>query len=93
MLRIIYKPDILFQKVEITFTGLIPESEVQLNIFAGYRSQKQNQLSEALDELNQRFGKGTIRSAAAGSHHSWAMRQRHLSRHYTTDWHDILRLR
>lgn len=89
----IYKPGIQYQKVEVTFTGLIPESEVQLNIFAGYQSQKHNQVSTAIDELNKRFGAGTILTAAAGSQHSWAMRRRQLSRNYTTDWQDLPRLR
>lgn len=88
----VYKPGFLFQKVEITFTGLIPESEVQLQLFAGYHSEKHNQVSTAMDELNHRFGTGTIRTAAAGSQHSWAMKQNHLSRNYTTDWGEILQL-
>ncbi|HWW41302.1 Y-family DNA polymerase, partial [Pedobacter sp.] len=89
----VYTPGILFQKVEITFTGLLSEKEVQLHLFTGYKSKKYNQVANAIDDLNTRFGPGTIQTATAARQQAWAMRRKHLSRNYTTSWSDILRVR
>lgn len=48
-----------------------------------------------LDELNQRYGRGTVNLASAGvqakgERASWAMRQERRSPAYTTCWEDML---
>jgi len=50
-LKRIFVKDYKFQKVEVTATSLIPESEVQLNIFSPYNG-RNNKLSKVLDNLN-----------------------------------------
>ena len=39
-----------------------------------------------LDVINQRSGRGTLRSAAEGMEKSWQMKRQRLSPSYTTDW-------
>ena len=48
-----------------------------------------------LDELNQRYGRGTVKLASAGiqamgERASWAMRQERRSPAYTTCWDEML---
>lgn len=48
-----------------------------------------------LDELNQRYGRGTVKLASAGiqvtgERASWAMRQERRSPAYTTCWEELL---
>ena len=52
-------------------------------------------LMGVLDELNQRYGRGTLKLASAGvealgERASWAMRQERRSPAYTTCWDDML---
>ncbi len=41
---------------------------------------------EAIDSINGRHGRHTIRPLAMNYRHPWAMRQERLSRRYTTRW-------
>ena len=54
-----------------------------------------DRLMGVLDELNQRYGRGTVKLASAGiqaqaERASWAMRQERRSPAYTTCWEDML---
>ncbi|RZM17801.1 MAG: Y-family DNA polymerase, partial [Pedobacter sp.] len=66
-LKKIYMRGYLFQKVELTATGLLPESEVQLNIFSDWNGAKHDKISGLLDKLNLHYGAGTLRMAGEGS--------------------------
>ena len=92
-LKKIYLRGYLFQKVEITATGLIPETEVQLNIFSTYKGEKHNQVSKVLDQLNLHFGAGTLRLAGEGKDQKWSMKREFLRPSYTTDWNDIIKVK
>jgi DNA polymerase V len=47
---------------------------------------------QAFDQLNDRFGRGTVHLGSTGASDGprrWAMRQEHLSPQYTTRWSDL----
>ena len=49
-------------------------------------------LMEAMDQVNQRYGRGTLKLASAGAPHArklWAMKQERMSSGYTTDWEGL----
>ncbi len=87
--RMLFQPGMRYRKAGIVATGLIPESEVQLNLFTQVRP-KYSRLSSAVDRINASFGRGTLRMASEGSDTSWKMKQNFLTRHYTTRWEDIV---
>jgi DNA polymerase V len=89
----IYKPGFKFLKLEIICTGLIPESEVQLNAFSPYKGEINNKLSKMIDKLNSHYGAGTLRLATESTNKDWNMRQRYLSPQYTTNWQHIPKVR
>ena len=41
---------------------------------------------QALDGINARWGRDTLRLAAEGTAQTWQMKRTYLSPHYTTDW-------
>jgi DNA polymerase V len=43
----------------------------------------------ALDTLNQRFGRGTVKVSTQGAYSDWQMRQERKSPDYTTSWDEI----
>ncbi|WP_411273372.1 Y-family DNA polymerase [Daejeonella sp.] len=92
-LKSIFKPSYLYLKVEVYATGLIPEREVQLNLFSNYDGKRKNEVSELMDRLNNYYGKGTLILAAEGFEKKWSMRRNFLSPPYTTEWDAILRVR
>jgi len=92
-LKKIYMHGYMFQKVEVTATGLIPETEVQLNIFNEFKGVKYDQISRVLDKLNLHYGAGTLRIAGEGLAPKWAMKREFLRPSYTTDWNDIIKVK
>lgn len=91
-LKSIYDPRFQYSKVAVIATGLIPEQEVQLNLFTEWNGPKHNQVSELLDRINTYYGSGTLRLASEGFRKRWAMKRENVSPNYTTDWGDILRV-
>lgn len=55
------------------------------------QQQKHAQLMQAIDRLNQRYGRGTVGLGASGWQEQapWRMRQAHLSQRFTTAVHEI----
>ncbi|MFD0763243.1 Y-family DNA polymerase [Mucilaginibacter lutimaris] len=89
-LRAIYEPGYNYLKTGIRATGIIPAGEVQYNLFSDYDNSKQLALSNLMDEINDRYGRGKLRIAAEGYEKTWKMKQEFLSKQYTTDWQDII---
>lgn len=92
-LNMIYLEGYMYQKVEVTATGLIPETEVQLDMFNTWNGIRNDKLTNIMDSINKHYGTGTLRIASEGSTHSWTMKRKFLSPSYTSDWKDILKVR
>lgn len=85
----IYKPDFLYKKAGIMLSGILPQEQVQLNLFTCKDSTKEKLLMEAIDKINRRFGKAKIQFGAAGIEKEWKSRPSKRSPFYTTRWTDI----
>ncbi|MDN3548941.1 Y-family DNA polymerase [Mucilaginibacter aquaedulcis] len=89
-IRAIWQPGYKYLKTGVRATGIIPEGEVQYNLFSNYTHSQEQKLSSLMDEINDRYGRGTLRLAADSFERSWAMKQAYLSKQYTTSWKDIV---
>ena len=72
--------------------GLIPkDQQVQMDFFSApcLQGSRHAQLFEALDQVNKRYGKGTLFSAACGTRIEWKDQKSCLSPAYTTRWSDV----
>lgn len=88
-LKQIYKPGLPYQKAGIMLLDLQPSNRVPLDLFSALDAPtdlRSQTLLKTLDTMNERFGRGTLRSAGEGFAKPWAMRSTHKSRAYTTDW-------
>lgn len=89
-IRAIWQPGYNYLKTGIRATGIIPAGEIQYNMFSGYEHNREQKLAGLMDELNNRYGRGTIRMATEGFEKKWIMKQDYLSKQYTTNWKDIV---
>ena len=48
-----------------------------------------DRLMQALDTLNQRYGRGTVKVSTQGAHQGWQMLQERKSPNYTTCWEEM----
>lgn len=89
-IRAIWQPGYNYLKTGVRATGIIPAGEVQCNIFTGYEHSREQKLSGLIDDMNSRYGRGTVRLAAEGFERKWVMKQEYLSKQYTTNWREIV---
>ena len=80
------------QKAGVILLDLMPAGEGQGSLFTSLQPQRSAELMQALDTLNRRFGRDTVRLASSGTRRDWQMRQHRRSPYYTTDWREIVRV-
>lgn len=97
-LRRIYRSGYAFIKAGVMLLDLhsakLRQGELDLEMLEAQDCARER-LMGVLDELNQRYGRGTLKLASAGieakgERASWAMRQERRSPAYTTSWNDML---
>ena len=96
-LQAIYRPGYKYAKAGVMLLDLQPDSVVQaeLDLGDGGTMEELNEkarLMTALDTINKRFGKGTMKMASAGlagDRRVWSMKQERRTPAYTTKWADI----
>lgn len=81
-LNTIYRQGYKYQKAGVLAMDLVPEATVQLALFDGRNTAREQQLMKVLDQLNRAFGREMIRYAAQGYEQTWALRQEHLSERF-----------
>jgi DNA polymerase V len=89
-IRAIWQPGYNYLKTGVRATGIIPAGEVQYNLFSNYEHSREQKLADLIDEVNSRYGRGTLRIAAEGFERKWIMKQDYLSKQHTTSWNDII---
>jgi len=76
-----------FHKAGVLLQELQPLEQLQQHLFVSLSPQQQQRrecLMQLVDQLNARFGAGTLQWAATGLQPPWLMRRGHLSPGYTT---------
>ena len=89
LLSTVYNEREKYKKCGVILLDLIPERQELPDLFSTGMRPERKQLMQTIDALNNRFGKGTLFFAAAGTDPRWKMRSDKRSRHYTTDWDDL----
>jgi DNA polymerase V len=89
VLRRIYRPGFAYQKAGVMLSELRPKAMAQASLFVDPENDRGQRLMATLDVINQRWGRGTLRSAAEGMEKPWQMKRQRLSPSYTTDWQGL----
>jgi DNA polymerase V len=83
-----FKPGYQYKKAGIMLSDIRPASHWQGDLLE--RPPPVNEsLMQALDALNQRYGRGTVKVSTQGAYPDWQMRQERKSPHYTTSWEEM----
>jgi len=94
ILKRIYRPGYRYAKAGVMLMDLQPASREQLTLdFDDTMPDNRVRLMHAMDQLNQRYGRGTLKLASAGAPRArklWAMKQEKMSTGYTTDWRGLV---
>jgi DNA polymerase V len=86
----IFKQGFEYRKAGIILSGLAPSENLTKRLFDDERFSKQHNLMKAIDEINQKFGKDTVRFGSVKTEGEWKMKQTRKSPSYTTNWQELL---
>jgi DNA polymerase V len=84
----IYQPGYRYKKAGIVLSDISPLTHQQ-DDWLETPNATPSKLMQTLDQLNQRFGRGTVKVSTQGAYSGWQMRQERKSPNYTTDWHEV----
>ena len=94
-LRSFYQPGFQLAKAGVMLLDLVPDSQVQGELLWDEEPAEQRdrtRLMEALDQVNDRFGKRTLLLGSSGMDQgadTWGMKQVRRTPKYTTDWAEV----
>jgi DNA polymerase V len=91
-LDLIFKDGFEYMKAGVTVSDLVPEQILQQAMFDQSNRARNKLLMQAMDAVNLSMGKETIRMAVQGSKTNCRRRADHLSRNYTTNIEQILKV-
>jgi len=84
----IFKPGYQYKKAGVMLSEITPATQRQGDLLdAGPASN--DRLMQALDTLNQRYGRGTVKVSTQGAYQDWQMLQERKSPNYTTCWEEV----
>lgn len=90
-LKKIYKPGYRYKKVGVNLVGLIPDTDIQTNLFYKEEKIESPKLTKVIDELNSKYGKNKVKLATVGNREKqWALKTEHRSNRFTTQWDELL---
>jgi len=93
-LRKIYKPGYDYKKAGVILMDFQQGNALQEDLFTvNTLDDKENRLVEALDLINDKYGRNTLRLADQGLNDRHALKQEKRSRSYTTKWDEILAIK
>lgn len=85
-----YERGLLYKRAGVVLQGLVPASSVSACFWEGHRQEFSRRLMTVIDQLNQRFGRGTVEIGCATKDDAWMPRAARRSPAYTTNWNEIL---
>ncbi|MFY7992663.1 MAG: Y-family DNA polymerase [Bacteriovoracaceae bacterium] len=88
----IFQRGVPYRKAGIFLFDMTPKGAQQLDLLSAPPKQGNEKLMSLIDQINQRYGKQTIKSAACGTKSLWAMLSDYKSPSYTTSWKEILKV-
>ena len=89
----IFRESYHYKKAGVLLTELVPAHQVQTHLFDQPDRERSQRLMAALDAINTRWGRGTVRYAAVGVQPRWGMRCARRSLRYTTRWQELVVVR
>jgi DNA polymerase V len=84
----LFKPEYEYKKAGIMLGEITPVGQYQADWLEPPQATS-TKLMDALDGLNKRFGRGTVKVSTQGAHKGWQMRQERKSPNYTTSWDEV----
>ncbi|QQD55341.1 translesion error-prone DNA polymerase V subunit UmuC [Pseudomonas fluorescens BBc6R8] len=80
----VFRPGFAYSKAEVLLLNLCQKGEYTDDLFAASQPAEASKVMAVLDEINGRWGRGTLRAASVLLDPDWGMRRDMMSQSYTT---------
>jgi DNA polymerase V len=85
-----FKKGRYYKKAGLMLTGITAQDNTENDMFGNdYRDSSSAGIMSALDRINSRHGRDSIRFAASGGEQRWKMKRSRLSPRFTTSWREL----
>ena len=88
-LKKIYRPKYLYKKAGVMLMDICSETAVQGNLFDKIDRKKHQNMMFVMDNINERYGRNTLKFACMGDGKAWQIKHERLSPCYTTRLSDF----
>jgi DNA polymerase V len=88
----IYRAGYRYKKAGVMLNKLTPAEQLSMRLFGDERFEKSRRVMKAVDEINARYGRGTVRFGAAATGGRWKTKFLRRSRCCTTRLDEVLRV-
>jgi len=89
-LRLFHETGTEYKKAGVIITEIVPDTQVQQNLFDKLDREKHKNLMSVLDKVNSHIGQNAVRIATNTFDSEWQMKREHLTNSYTTNLEDII---
>ena len=89
MVAALYRPGIHYRRAGVMLMELTPVARRQGDLLEPVEDERTAARLAVLDQINARWGQGTLRLAREGFQKPWSMRRTRCSPAYTTRWEDV----
>lgn len=88
-LESIYRKGFSYRKAGVILSGLVPVEKLTERMFDDKKWERFRLVSQAVDEINRKFGRDTIHFASVNTNGAWRGKSEHRSQRYTTKFDEI----
>lgn len=88
----LYRPGYRYKKAGVLLRHLTPADHLPRRLFGDARFEQARRLMQAVDEINRRFGRDTVRFGTARPGGRWEMKCLRRSPRYTTCFNEVLKV-
>lgn len=88
----IFRRDFAYQKAGVILSGLVPADKLTTRMYDDERWERFRKVMRAVDEINRKFGRDTVRFAVINPNAFWQGKCDRRSPRYTTRFDEILRV-
>jgi DNA polymerase V len=89
----IFKPGFEYKRAGVILSDLTSEQNLQLGLLENGKVKNSDRLMSAMDDINERMGRNTVRFGICGTRQDWKMLSKMRSPSYTNRWADLLTIR
>lgn len=91
-LKMIFRDGYRYMKCGVIVSDFVPENNIQQSMFATSANPGSAKMMAALDKINNSMGKEIVRFAVQGYEKKYRIKAEHLSRKYTTNINQVLKV-